>query len=177
MQCGDVRTLLIDGADVTPDGRAHLAGCAECRAYAQRAARLDDLLRPALLAQPPVELQASLAALVRTAVAPAPEQAPKRWRVSDWVWLPRTPMGVAQGLAVLSTALASWQVLGWLGGASPVVGDIPYALGLVLASPAVRDLGELPVDLPGLATWSAVALAGWALSESGPIGRARALRS
>jgi hypothetical protein len=179
MQCGDLRARLLAGDGIEDAAAAaHLAACADCRSFVQQTERLDALLRPALVVEPPAALQASLAALVQTvavpeapAVAATPVANRSFW--PDWLWWPRTAMGVAQVLALVTTALASWQVFSWISGLSPVLGDIPYALGLLLESPTIRQLTELPIDIQSLAMWSIVALAGWALSESGPIGRAR----
>ena len=85
-------------------------------------------------------------------------------------WLARPQMVAAQGLAAIMLALASWQVFGWLTAFRPVVGDVPYAMTLVAASPAAVYLGGFQIDLQSLGIWSLVGLAGWLISENGPIG-------
>src|SRR5207248_7906350 len=68
MDCEQARELLL-GRETAgrSDLAAHLGACAACSAHAERAVRLDDLIRPALLTAPPVAvadaaLRAALAA-------------------------------------------------------------------------------------------------------------------
>jgi len=68
-------------------------------------------------------------------------------------------------------ALASWQVFGWLTAFQPVVGDVGYAMELVVGSPAAVYLGGLQFDLQSMAIWSLVGIGGWLISEDGLIGR------
>ena len=83
---------------------------------------------------------------------------------------------IAQSLTALMVVLAGWQVIGWLNNWTPVLGDVPYAMELVASSPAVVYLNGLQgVDVQSLLMWSGVGLVGWMLSESGPIGRSRAV--
>jgi hypothetical protein len=80
-------------------------------------------------------------------------------------------MIAAQGLAAIMLALASWQVFGWLSAVQPVVGDVGYAVELVIASPATAYLGGLQIDLQTMTLWSLVGVGGWLVSEASPIGR------
>jgi hypothetical protein len=80
-------------------------------------------------------------------------------------------MVAAQGLAAVLLALASWQIFGWVTTFQPVVGDVAYALELVIASPAAVYMGGLQIDLQSLGLWSVVGIVGWLISEDGLIGR------
>jgi hypothetical protein len=80
-------------------------------------------------------------------------------------------MVAAQGLAAVMVALASWQVFGWMSAFQPVIGDVGYAMQLVIASPAVVYLGGLQLDLQSLGIWSVVGVLGWLVSENGALGR------
>jgi hypothetical protein len=80
-------------------------------------------------------------------------------------------MVAAQGLAAIMLALASWQVFGWLTAFQPVVGDVGYAMELVVGSPAAVYLGGLQFDLQSMVLWSLVGVGGWLVSEDGLIGR------
>jgi hypothetical protein len=68
-------------------------------------------------------------------------------------------------------ALASWQIFGWLTAFQPVIGDIGYAMQLVVASPAVVYLGGLQLDVQSLVIWSVVGALGWLVSENGVLGQ------
>jgi anti-sigma factor RsiW len=147
----------------------HLAGCERCTALAQRLGRLDALLQSTLVVAPPEELQVQLQAMARAAARPR-----EPWWASVQAWLgglirARPHVAIAQGLAGLMLVVAGWQLLGWLNTFTPVIGDVPYAMALVAASPAAGYLGDLQIDLPHLALWSVVGLIGWSVSESGPL--------
>jgi len=49
------------------------------------------------------------------------------------------------------------------------VGDIPYALQLLASTPVATYFGGVQADVPALAAWSAVGVAAWSVSESGPL--------
>jgi len=174
MRCDDVTERLLDGSGANGGDRAaaeHLSGCARCAALATRVAHLDGVLRVALVAAPPLALQQQLAALAWAAAGPLGAEARPWWSVLTG-WVARPQQALAHGVAAISVLLAGWQLLSWVNAAIPVIGDVPYALQLTLASfAAATNLSGIPVDTEGLAAWSVVALAGWSISESGPLNR------
>lgn len=120
---------------------------------------LDAVLRAALVVEPPLELRASLMALVATEL-PAlarPADAPGR--------APAVELAIWGGFVALTVGLAAWQAIAWLLAASLVLGDVRAAVGLVVGSPAATVVGDAGLDLPGLALWAAVAVVGWAASR------------
>jgi hypothetical protein len=179
MQCADVTELLL-AEEVNQGGRSpavdqHLLTCESCAHVAAGLDRLNAVLQPALVTEPPLALQQQLAELVAT--APLPSQ-PAWWqrllrgelRLGE-VRLLRPNMIAAQGLAAIMLSLAGWQIFGWLSTFQPVVGDVGYAMQLVATSPAQTYLGGLQIDLQSLGIWSIVGLAAWLVSEGGPVGR------
>jgi anti-sigma factor RsiW len=179
VRCAGVVDQLLaadDDVELRAEVEQHLADCAGCATLARRLGRLDDVVRAAVVVEPPLELQHHLAELARAAAA-RPSQ-PAWWaRLRAWfdgLVLARPNLAIAQGLAGLMLVLASWQVLGWLNTFTPMVGDVPYAVALVAGSPAAAYLGGLQsLDVQSLLMWSGVGLVGWLFSESGPIGRSR----
>ena len=178
MQCADVADrLLVDEAGNDPELARHVASCPRCASVAQRLERVDGLLKRCLVVTPPPELQHRLAQLALEAAQPRSAAWWKRipelvGRVDLAGWLAQRPQTVAaQGLAAVMLALASWQVFGWLSAFNPVLGDVPYAMELVAASPAAAYLGGLQIDLQSLGLWSLVGIVGWLVSEDGLIGR------
>ena len=178
MQCVDIRErLLADEPSSDPEVDQHLTDCARCSHVARGLHRVDDVLRTSLIVEPPLDLRRSLAELAHAAARPAA----KPWwqRLTEGlgqfnpgpVLAQRPQVVVAQGLAALMIALASWQIFGWLSAVQPVVGDVVYAMQLVATSPAVSYLGNIQVDLQSLGIWSLVGIAGWMVSEDGLIGR------
>lgn len=178
MQCVDVPDrLLVAEPGLDSELDRHVAGCAPCARMARGIGHVDRLLRSTLIVSPPPELQRELANLVLDA-ARAPSNKPWWARVVETLapldpahaahW-PRT--FAAQGLAAVMLALASWQLFGWLSALQPMLGDVSYAVELVIASPAVAYLGGLQLDLQNLVLWSLVGIIGWFLSEDGLIGR------
>ncbi|HEV8636857.1 MAG TPA: hypothetical protein VG370_21775 [Chloroflexota bacterium] len=159
MSCADVRDWLATRDGPRPAGLdEHLIDCPACTAYAARTAELDALARPVLLVAPPIELQMRLAALTQTQPVYVPLTAESRF------------LGVvAWAIAAALGALAAWQVVGWLQAYPLVVGDVAEAVQIVLASPAVRYLTDLQIDLRGLALWSAIGSVAWLFSPSGPL--------
>lgn len=178
MQCIEVsERLLVDELGSDPELAGHVARCPRCTHVAQGLHRLDSLLTTSLISAPPLVLQRQLAQLVVQYAQPRP--APWRTRVSSLfgqfnlagLVAQRPQMIAAQGLASIMLALASWQIFGWLTAFQPVVGDVTYAMELLVASPASVYLGGLQIDLQSLAVWSAVGVGGWLISENGWIGR------
>ncbi len=178
MDCVTVRAELLAGSDAAsqPEVASHLDACERCARVSERARQLDALVRPALLAAPPAGLQARLLALARasaratgrTAEAPraaSPSALPRRSSVGPW----RPNVAVAQLATAALVALAGWQAIGWLNALPAAVGDVLYALQVVLASPALHYVGTLSEDLQGLLLWLAVGLVGWMVSEAGPL--------
>ncbi|MDQ3808800.1 MAG: hypothetical protein M3336_00750 [Chloroflexota bacterium] len=143
-------------------------------------ARLDSILASTLVLQPPAELQRQVAELV--ASAPQAAAGEPSWRRAVralprlQLRLPRPNVVAAQGLAAVMVALASWQIFGWLSAFRPMVGDVAYALELLLASPAVAYVGGLQIDVQSLVLWSLVGGAGWLISNDNGIA-SRRLRS
>ena len=174
MQCVDItERLLVDELGTDPELDRHVADCASCAHVARGLAHLDSVLTSALVVAPPLDLQRQLAQLALDAARP--QQAPW-WRrfgelnLSEWL-AQRPQMVAAQGLAAIMLALASWQVFGWLTAFQPVVGDVGYAMELVVGSPAAVYLGGLQFDLQSMVLWSLVGVGGWLVSEDGLIGR------
>jgi anti-sigma factor RsiW len=180
MQCEHITELLLadDEGGRTPEVDQHLASCTRCAHVAQGVGHLNAVLQSVLVAEPPLELQRQLAALVETeAVTVAAPRRAAWWsrlfsgdfKLPELVLRPNTI--AAQGLAAIMLALASWQMFGWLSTFQPVVGDIGYAVQLVATSPASAYLGGLQIDFQSLGVWSVVGLAAWLVSDTGPIGR------
>jgi hypothetical protein len=173
MQCVDVaERLLVDELDGGRELDRHIAECPHCAHVARGLNRLDGVLGAALVVTPPLELQRQLAQLALEASRP---KAAPWWtrllnvRLDFGEFRPQTV--ALQGLASVMLALASWQIFGWLTAFRPFVGDVGYAMELVMASPAVVYLGSLQIDLQTLGIWSLVGLGGWLISEDGLIGR------
>jgi hypothetical protein len=164
VQCVDIaERLLVDELGSDPELDRHVADCASCAHVARGLTHLDGVLQSALVVAPPLNLQRLLAQLAVDAAQP--RQAPW-WRrfgefnVSEWL-AQRPQMVAAQGLTALMLALASWQVFGWLTAFQPVVGDVGYAMELVVGSPAAMYLGGLQLDLQSMVIWSLVGIGGW----------------
>jgi hypothetical protein len=179
MRCADVTEQLLGGEPgATPELDRHVAECAGCAHVARGLRRLDVVLSSSVVLAPPLDLQYQLAQLALDAAWP-PKTAPWWTRasvaVNQWnpaAWLAQRPqMVAAQGLAAVLLALASWQIFGWVTTFQPVVGDVPYAMELVIASPAAVYIGGLQLDLQSLGLWSVVGIVGWLISEDGLIGR------
>jgi hypothetical protein len=178
VRCADVvEQLLVDEPRSDPEVDLHVVACASCAQVARGVRRLDVVLSSAFVVAPPLDLQLQLAQLALDAAHP-----PKVpwWKgvsdaLSQWnpaAWLAQRPQTVAaQGLAAVMLALASWQIFGWVTTFQPVVGDVAYAMELVMASPASVYMGGLQIDLQSLGLWSVVGVAGWLISENGLIGR------
>jgi predicted anti-sigma-YlaC factor YlaD len=170
MQCAEATEALLTpepGAD--PELDQHLKTCARCSGLALKVSRLDAVLQSSMLVEPPLELQLSLHQLI------AAERAKPNVLATWWSWLSETltarpHVAVAQGLAAMMLALASWQIFGWFNALNPVIGDVGYALQLLVASPAVAYLGGLQIDLQRLGLWAVVGVGGWLLSDNGLVG-------
>lgn len=166
MRCADVRDWLLAPEGTRPLALSqHLEICRECAAVEREVARLDAIVRPLLVVDPPPELSARLVALVDGAgvvSAAEPSRRPVRslgptYRLGAWV------------LAAAMGGMASWQVYGW---AAALAGDVGHGLSVLTTSPALPSVQALGLDLPGLAAWTLVAATGWALA---PGGRLRAV--
>ncbi len=175
MDCVDVADRLLDDDELEhdPELAQHVDACARCARLARGLARLDDVVRSVIVVEPPLELQQTLAAMAIQAARPEPLP---WWRrlthLNVAAFLEQQPqLFAAQGLAAVMLALASWQIFGWLSAFQPVIGDVAYAVELVVASPAVAYLGTVQFDFQSLGLWSVVGLAGWLVSENGLIGR------
>src|SRR5205807_2445257 len=115
--------------------------CARCAHVAHGLGRLDDLVRSSMVVTPPLDLQRRLAQLALAAAVPKATpwwtripQAIRELSIGDWL-AQRPQMVAAQGLAAVMVALASWQIFGWLSAVQPVLGDVGYAMELVVGSP------------------------------------------
>jgi hypothetical protein len=127
-------------------------------------ARLDRVLREALVVEPPPELQARLMALVQTAPVAVQPPVPER----------RATLGLDPNLWLVVAALATlawsaWSVLSWVAGLNLVLGNVPEALVVLASSPVAALLPTLGVDLTSLALWSAVGAIAWVLAASGAL--------
>ena len=175
MRCDDVAEQFLErNGEAHAELDQHVAGCQRCAHVARGMLRLDAVLATTLVVMPPLDLQRQLQQLVVATAAPQPVP---WWRRAiqgdfnfDWLAL-RPNMVAAQGLAAVMVALASWQVFGWMSAFQPVIGDVGYAMQLVIASPAVVYLGGLQLDLQSLGIWSVVGVLGWLVSENGALGR------
>jgi hypothetical protein len=178
MQCVDIaEQLLAPEAGQDPELEAHIADCARCSHVAQALGRLDGLMRSSVVVAPPLDLQRRLAQLALEAAVPKAlpwwmriPQVVREWSIGEWL-SQRPQMVAAQGLAAVMVALASWQIFGWLAAVQPVVGDVGYAMELVVGSPAAAYLGSIQIDFQSLGVWSLIGIGGWLVSEDGLVGR------
>jgi anti-sigma factor RsiW len=175
MRCDSVaEQLLAPDRPRGPELEQHVSACPACAHLARGLARLDMIAARSVLVEPPLDVQRRLAELALEAARPRARPWWQRLMQGelnfDWLVL-RPNVVAAQGLAAVMVVLASWQVFGWLSLFRPVIGDVGYAVQLVVASPAVAYLGGLQVDLGSLALWSLVGIAGWLVSEHGALGR------
>ncbi len=171
MRCDDVAELLLAPDRMPdPDVEQHVAECHACAHVATGLRRLNSILARSVLVEPPLELQRRLARLAFE--ASRPQSVPWWRRAINFDWLTLRPTATAaQGLAAVMLALASWQVFGWLNLFRPVIGDVGYAMQLVVASPAAAYLGGLQIDLQSLTLWGLVGTVGWLVSENGALGQ------
>lgn len=151
----------------TPDAKleARLAALAPAPVSADR--RAEAAVRRGVVVPPPAILQAELAALV-----PEPQPDGLDWLAATWRRLWQRPAVLAAQLAavaVLGYVLA--QLLAWVGTLPVVVGDVPYALELLVLSPAMDYLGQLETLVQQLALWLLVGAAGWILLQVLPLSR------
>jgi hypothetical protein len=129
---------------------------------------LDSVLAPALVVEPPKELQFRLelmartaAAELRTAAIAAPVVVRRAWRSTL----------AAAGIAGVASGLAIWQVAGWVDGAQKLLGDVPRAIEVLVNSPAMTYVSEPSADVQQLAFWAALGLGAWAVSDASPLRR------
>ncbi|MBV9121061.1 MAG: hypothetical protein JOZ39_10160 [Chloroflexi bacterium] len=134
-------------------------------AIAAAPARLDAALSRSLVVEPPLPLQAKLGQLVGAEVP--------LWQRILGVLQPggsltaRLGVLAAEFAAVLLLIYASFQLFSWLG-SQVVLGDVPYAIELLLWSPAVDYLAQLQPLLQQLGLWLLVAAAGWVVARGVP---------
>jgi hypothetical protein len=115
----------------------------------------DQAIKAAVLAEPPAELQARLAALV-------PAEQSEAWLGRVWNNLRARPGALAGQLAATAVlAYALLQLFAWLGSLPLILGDVPYALELLVLSPALDYLAQIEAPLQQLGVWLLVAGAGW----------------
>jgi hypothetical protein len=171
MRCADVREWLAAAEEARPgDVEAHMAGCAACTAYAARTARVDALARTQMVVEPSAELQMRLMELVNASYLPvmAPRPVPAAEEAARRAFTGSPGWGA--GIAAMLAAVAGWRVYGIVDGSSLVVGNVVEAAQVVVASPAVRYLTDLPLtDVGSLAMWGTVAAVAWSISPSGPL--------
>ncbi len=171
MRCEEITDqLLAPEREHDAELEQHVAECHACATVASGLRRLDAIVVRSVLVEPPLDLQRKLAQLALDAAQPRSVPWWQRSLNLDWLVL-RPNVIAAQGLAAVMLALASWQVFGWLNLFRPVVGDVGYAMQLVVASPAVAYLGGLQFDVQSLALWSLIGIGGWLVSENGILGR------
>ncbi len=132
------------------------------------AERVDRAVQASVLVEPPLGLQAQLAALVD----PEPAVDALGWLAGVWQSVKARPAVLAGQLAAAAVlAYVVVQVFSWLGSLPLVVGDIPYALELLVLSPAVDYLGQIEGLLQQLSLWLLVAAAGWLFVQGWPFQR------
>jgi hypothetical protein len=178
VQCVDVtERLIVDELGSDPELDRHVAECARCTHVLHGLGRLDTVLMSSVVVAPPLALQHQLAQLAleyaRTPTVPWWTRATSffgQLNLADLL-AQRPQMIAAQGLATIMVALAGWQIFGWLTAFQPVIGDVAYAVQLVVASPASIYLGGFQVDLQSMGLWSVVGIGGWLISENGWVGR------
>ncbi len=171
MDCCAVRgALLVPDEEAQATVEDHLAFCAACSRFADGAHTLDIVLSQHVLIQPPVELQLRLAALARASAQPAPGAHglfSLPWLT--WPWLTGPNGALAQLVAAVMVGWAAWRAAGLAASIPDAIGNVPYAVQLVLASPALRYLGDWQLDGTSLLVWSAVGLVAWLFSENSPL--------
>jgi hypothetical protein len=161
--CSDVRAYLLAPNGAAPaDLATHLATCAACAALASASSRLDSVLQRAVTVDPPAGVQIMLASLVPAAGWRA--QLGHAWRramARPWVLA-----GQVAAVAVLVYAVS--QLLVWLGSSTLVLGDVPYAIELLVLSPALDYVSQLQALLQQLGLWLIVAAVGWIVAQGLP---------
>lgn len=163
MLCNDVRAYLLAPAGPAPTGLAeHLAACPACAAVSKASASLDLALQKAVLAEPPADLQVELALLV-------PATSPRARLALAWQRLTSRPWVLAGQLAAFALLVyALVQVFAWLGSSALVLGDVPYALELLVLSPAIDYASQAQALAQQLGLWMIVAAVGWLLAQGSP---------
>jgi hypothetical protein len=127
--------------------------------------RVDAAVRSSLVVEAPAELQAALAELTPGATAPHV----MGWFAGVWQSLRARPGVLAGQLAALAVlAYAVMQLALWVGSLPIVLGDVPYALELLVLSPAVDYLSQVESVVQQLGLWLLVAAAGWLLAQGLP---------
>ena len=152
---GAVQSALVVGAPANLQAR--LVALAQAGVVAQ----IDQAVRSAVVLDAPVGLRARLLTL-----APGAPAGELGWLPSLWRMVRTRPAVFAGQLAALAVlAYALMQVATWLGTLPVVLGDIPYALELLVLSPAVDYLGQFEGVVQQLGLWLLVGAAGWLLAQ------------
>jgi len=148
-----------------PELQTQLAALVETHAaeQAEAAARVDAAMRSALVLEAPVQVRQRLAQLVPSNGDAATGLAGIWQRLRE---RPGVFAGQLAALAVLAYVVA--QVFAWLGTLPVVIGDVPYALELLVFSPAVDYLGQIEGLAQQLALWLVVGAAGLILVRGFP---------
>jgi hypothetical protein len=60
------------------------------------------------------------------------------------------------------------QLFAWLGSSTLVLGDVPYAIELLVLSPALEYVSQLQTLLQQLGLWLIVAAVGWIVAQGLP---------
>ncbi len=174
MDCRDVRTLLLDGEQLRDAGLdQHLRACAGCSGFRQRLDRLDVVLRSELVVEPPPALKLNLARLSgpqskRTAAS-------SLWhRLSGFGfgWVP----ALVQFVVVAALVYSGFQSLMWLSSTGLELGDVPYALSLLVSSPAAAYANELAQTGQQLLMGLLVGCAAWLVAREYALARRDRLR-
>ncbi|MBV8084094.1 MAG: hypothetical protein JO247_04680 [Chloroflexi bacterium] len=135
-------------------------------------ARVDAALRAEVVAEPLAPLQRQLAALAAEAGGARP------WYQRLWAALtgmvggealaPRLGVFAAELAAVGVLIYALVQLVAWVSSLPIVLGDVPYAIALLVWSPAVDYLAQLQGLLQQLGLWLLVAGGGWIVAQGLP---------
>ncbi len=189
MVCREVRAFLLASEPRAAEVQQHLATCLSCAHAAEAVSRLDAALRNTLLVplpprwerlgegalseaktdfalrnalviEPPPQLQARLQALA---------EEPESWLVAVWNTVRARPSVLAGQLAALAVlAYSLVQLFAWIGSLPIVLGDVPYAIELLLLSPAADYLSQLEPLIQQLGLWLLVAGAGLLAAQGLP---------
>ena len=153
-----MRSALVANAPAEVQVRLETLVQAEIASQEQATARVDAAVRSALVLGAPVQVRQRLAALTSAA------QGERSWLAAAWRSLRERPGVLAGQLAAVAVlAYVVLQLFAWLGTLPVVVGDVPYALELLVFSPAVDYLGQVEGLVQQLALWLMVGAAGFIL--------------
>ncbi|HEU0168675.1 MAG TPA: hypothetical protein VFS62_12930 [Chloroflexota bacterium] len=134
--------------------------------------RADGALRAEVVAEPPLALQRRLVAMAAGAGAS------RSWYQRLWAAVTGLAGGeaLAPRLGVFAAELAALgvlvyalvQLVAWVSSLPIILGDVPYAIALLIWSPAVDYLAQLQGLLQQLGLWLLVAGAGWIVAQGLP---------